>query len=190
MPVETVKFQTNIPEVVALQYTEGRPVPGKFGDQIMFTLVDGRKMYLSPFVADKIHGANISRGVPFSICKREVTHGNRRTVEFEIETPNAPNAATAAVLPAAAAAVSQPTMTTTKSQEVPHNTVPASHPPTIEGNAVALLALSGRAAIDAVLATEEYAKERGLTDFAFGAENIQKVWMSLYIELNRKGARS
>ena len=44
-------------------------------------------------------------------------------------------------------------------------------------------------AIDSLLKVEAYAQNKGLTDFTFGSENAQKVWMSVFIELSRKGAR-
>lgn len=53
-----------------------------------------------------------------------------------------------------------------------------------------LLAVAGCAAVDAVHEIERYAQSRGMTDFAFGAENIQKFAACLFIELSRKGGRA
>jgi hypothetical protein len=50
------------------------------------------------------------------------------------------------------------------------------------------MAAAGRLAIDAVLEIESYAQSRGMTDFAFGADNIQRILVSLYID-SRKGGR-
>lgn len=52
MSTDTLRLQTNVPETIALEFTDGLTVASKYcGDQIMFTLIDGRKMFLSPFVA-------------------------------------------------------------------------------------------------------------------------------------------
>jgi hypothetical protein len=81
----TVKFSTNIPEILSLAFSEGKPVQSQYnGDQVMFTLTDGRKMYVAPFVAEKIAAAGIRANQPFEICKREVTEGNRRKIEFQV----------------------------------------------------------------------------------------------------------
>jgi len=65
---ETIKFETNMPQVLALAFTEGKPVESQFtGSQVMFSTVDGRRMYLAPFVAEKIRAAGISARMPFEI---------------------------------------------------------------------------------------------------------------------------
>jgi hypothetical protein len=87
MPSDGIlKLQTNVPETIALHYSDGRLTQSQFGgDQVMFTLMDGRRLYLSPFVANRIKDAGVTAGVPFSICKREVLHGNRRTIDYEVK---------------------------------------------------------------------------------------------------------
>lgn len=86
---ETVKFQTNVPEVLSLAFSQGKEVSSQYGgDQVMFSLDDGRRMYVSPYVAGKIYEAGISAHTDFTLCKREVTHGNRRAIEWEIQTFN------------------------------------------------------------------------------------------------------
>ncbi len=46
-----------------------------------------------------------------------------------------------------------------------------------------LLVATGKATVDAVLTVEAYAHAHGLVDFAFGAENVQKVWMSVLAQV-------
>jgi hypothetical protein len=46
------------------------------------------------------------------------------------------------------------------------------------------------AAIDVLLDIEKHAQAHGLADFTFGADNIQKIWMSLFIDVRRNGGRS
>ena len=83
--METIKFETNMPQVLALAFAEGQPVESQFiGSQVMFSTVDGRRMYLAPFVAEKIRAAGIAARIPFEICKKQVG----RTIEWQVKTQN------------------------------------------------------------------------------------------------------
>jgi hypothetical protein len=62
--------------------------------------------------------------------------------------------------------------------------------PALESTAIAALTRTGLATIDAVLEVERHAQARGLRDFTFGADNIQKIWMSLFIDIRKNGGRS
>jgi hypothetical protein len=197
----TLKLTTNVPEVIALAFAQGREVTSQFGgDQVMFTLVDGRRAYFPPFVAEKIYAAGIPARQPFAIIKREVVHGNKRSIEYVIENHNetgAPPAKENAPVLAVNAAVSRThqhpnhsaalevAAQLAESLATPAAPTAAAAIPTVEG----LLVKTGKLALDAVLEVEAYAKERGLDSFAFGEENIQKVWMSLFIDARRGGAR-
>jgi hypothetical protein len=68
--MEKVVFTPNMPVQVALKYPEGKPVDGRFGDQMMYTLLDGRVMYLDMDVATKINLLGPRRGETFWIAKR------------------------------------------------------------------------------------------------------------------------
>jgi hypothetical protein len=174
-----LQLQTNVPETIALQFSDGLLVtsPKGYADRIMYTLTDGRKLYLPPFVADKVRAAGIQRGEFFTICKREVTQGNRRTVEYQITAPE--EALPQTVVPA-------PVAPTTSTLAVVHSQAT----PKPEADAVALMKAAGRGAIDAVLDIEEYARQRGMTDFTFGEENVQKIAGCLFIELCKRGGRA
>jgi hypothetical protein len=52
---------------------------------MMFTLADGRVMYVPPIVANKIHAAGIIPGESFQLCKASVKTGQRRSVEWLLE---------------------------------------------------------------------------------------------------------
>ena len=43
---DKVQFQTNVPVDVALKYNDGKGVTGQYGDQVLYTLTDGRVMYV------------------------------------------------------------------------------------------------------------------------------------------------
>ncbi len=51
---EKLQFQTNVPIDVALKYNDGKEVTGQYGDQVLYTLTDGRVMYVPPIVKKKI----------------------------------------------------------------------------------------------------------------------------------------
>jgi hypothetical protein len=81
---EKVHFQTNIPLEVALKYNDGKEVTGQYGDQVLYSLTDGRVMYVPPIVKKKIEEAGISRGELFTITKAEKKNGTRRAIEWVI----------------------------------------------------------------------------------------------------------
>jgi hypothetical protein len=86
---EKVQFSTNIPVEVALKYNDGKEVTGQYGDQVLYTLTDGRVMYVPPIVKKKIDDAGIARGELFTITKAERKNGTRRTIEWVIGTNGA-----------------------------------------------------------------------------------------------------
>ncbi len=208
---ESLKLKTNVPETIALQFAEGLPTSSQFGgDQVMFTLTDGRKLYVAPIVAKKISDAGIGARQVFSICKRESAEGNRRVVRYEIETASCVQHE--AVSNANAASNSKLT-STPPSYSFAGNAARAIHavaapaqvmagpaagaaspafvpaPAPQDSAAVEFMKLAGRGAIDAVVSTEEYARARGLSEFVFDSLSVQKIMVSLYIDL-RKGGRA
>jgi hypothetical protein len=44
---DKVQFQTNVPVEVALKNGDGKQVNGQYGDQVLYTLTDGRVMYVT-----------------------------------------------------------------------------------------------------------------------------------------------
>lgn len=197
----TLRLQTNVPETVALQFADGLPVSSNFGgDQIMFSLTDGRKMYLPPIVADKITAARVAVGQPFTICKREIKNGNRRMIEYQVEagafSENAPAVAKSAPAMESVAAPAAPSYATGRGLHVVGNNAAVAAPAPVamssafDANAVALMKIAGRGAIDAVLDIEQYAQSRGMTDFVFGADNVQKIAACLFIEISKRAGRA
>jgi hypothetical protein len=83
---EKVQFQTNVPIDIALKYNDGKEVTGQYGDQVLYTLTDGRVMYVPPIVKKKIDELGIGRGELFTITKAEKKNGTRRTIEWVIGT--------------------------------------------------------------------------------------------------------
>jgi hypothetical protein len=79
---DKVQFQTNVTVEVALKYNDGKEVNGQYGDQILYTLTDGRVMYVPPIVKRKIDELGIGRGELFTLTKAEKKNGTRRTIEW------------------------------------------------------------------------------------------------------------
>jgi hypothetical protein len=80
-----LRFEDNTPVQVALKFDGGRDVDGRYGPQVLYTLADGRLMYLEPEAARRIGELKIRAGEPFSIGKREGKNGQKRTVEWEVK---------------------------------------------------------------------------------------------------------
>src|SRR5580698_4235336 len=69
----------NVPTEVTLQSSQGVSVEGRYGTRMMFTLADGRVMYVPPIVAGKIEASGIIAGERFQLCKAAVKTGQRRS---------------------------------------------------------------------------------------------------------------
>jgi hypothetical protein len=80
-----LRFEANTPVQVTLKYDGGRDVAGRYGPQVLYTLADGRLMYLEPKAARRIDELKITAGEPFSICKSEVRTGQKRKVEWDVK---------------------------------------------------------------------------------------------------------
>jgi hypothetical protein len=59
-------------------------VEGRYGNRMMFSLVDGRVMYVPPIVATKIEAEGIAPGERFELCKAQIKNGHGRSVEWAL----------------------------------------------------------------------------------------------------------
>jgi hypothetical protein len=184
--MEKVDFPANIPQIVSLQFANGKATKSQFGgEQMMFTTTDNRVMFLAPFVADKIRDLGIGARTPFKICKRETERGK---VQFEVET-------LANARPETGATSWQSTpiptrqMNTEASNPSNGNPVPAIPVPpagVIPQDAKCMMAAMC-AAVDAIVETQAYAQRRGL-GVTFSEESVRAIGLSIYIS-NCKGGR-
>jgi hypothetical protein len=83
--MEVIRFQADEVYEVALKYPDGKPVEGRFGDQVLFTTTDDRVMYLDPPVATQIKNLRIARGELIQICKRSTKRGSKRSIDWEVK---------------------------------------------------------------------------------------------------------
>jgi hypothetical protein len=91
---ERVMFEANVPVTAALAYSDGLRVRGRFGDQVMYLLTDGRVMYVPPIVRDKLVELGIRQNELFAICRAERREGNRRFVDWIMHPDDSGNTGT------------------------------------------------------------------------------------------------
>ncbi len=82
---EVVKFPINSPVEVVLRFEVGKRVEGRYGDQVMYSLLDNRVMYVPPYVEQRIQELAVGAGEPLLLCKKEVKEGNRRWIEWSVK---------------------------------------------------------------------------------------------------------
>ena len=82
--MEIVRFEMNVPQELVLKFAEGVVKQGRFGYQVMYSLADDRLMYVPRFVASRISALEIQPGEPFTICKREIKNGQRKSIEWRV----------------------------------------------------------------------------------------------------------
>ena len=181
---ERVVFEANVPVTATLAYADGLKVQGRFGDQVMYSLTDGRVMYVPPLVRDKLMELDILQNEPFNICRAERREGNRRFVDWVVQ----PNGS------------ASPTPIANARRDTPES------PPNGDGCARAKSNGNGRPAnvvgaaataesalrtalmtsIDAALAAEQYASAHGLS-VRFFSEDLRAMALSLFIQHARDG---
>lgn len=198
---EILRFETNVPVEIALAYPTGKLVEGQYGDQYYYTLTDGRGTYVQPIVEKRRTELGIGKGEPFSICKREIKDGNRKRIEWQVARVDpAPESELAAQLEqsieeAKARKAPQPVVRPAAAGETTHPKVNGVHVngsakpengTTAAGAGVTLLKLSLRAAVDAALDAEGYAKDRNYS-IRFTSEDLRAMALSLYIQGAREG---
>jgi len=192
--MEKLTLTPNKPAVIALAFTEGKPVSSNFGgDQIMYTLMDGRRFYADMEAAEKIDALSLGKGEPFefTMCVDRTKKKSYEARYLENDAPPVPLAAALAppvVVPQAAAprrVASTPQSDNRAAQVVSQpaqqNTAPSANSPG------GMLMGCFMSAVDAVIESAAYAQRRGFA-FAPTADNITSAALTLYIN-QTKGAR-
>ena len=180
---EKIHFQTNVPIDVALKYNDGKEVNGQYGDQVLYTLTDGRVMYVPPIVKKKVDELGIGRGEKFTITKAEKKNGTRRTIEWVVATgaggDRKPDRRDR-----------QPNGTAPMHRHCEAGSAPANgngHRPSPRIDAKGFL-VTGQgqfllqalaAAVDVAAATERYAIACGL-ELQFTSEDLREIGLSIY----------
>lgn len=92
---EKVTFETNVPVSVVLAQTEGMDVQGRYGDEVMYNLQDGRVMFVPRSIRDEIKKLEVKPGEALQVCKREVEVLGETCIEWTVsrkEPSHAPKA--------------------------------------------------------------------------------------------------
>src|ERR1022692_5274713 len=74
---EVVKFPINTPVEVALQDEAGQPVEGRYGYQVMYSLLGNRVMYVPPYVEQRFQELAIGVGESLVLCKQQAKDSKR-----------------------------------------------------------------------------------------------------------------
>ena len=174
---DKVAFQTNIPVEVALKYGDGKDVNGQYGDQVLYTLTDGRVMYVPPIVRKQIEDLGIGRGELFTITKAEKKNGARRTIEWQVaangRTASQGNQKSGADngRPAGASPENQ------SSGQASRNGLVGREGPAGAGAQFLKQALA--LAVDAVAEAERYAGTHGIS-LQFTSEDVREIGLRIY----------
>ena len=192
---DKVEFVTNVPVPVVLAYDDGLEVEGKFGAQAMYSLEDGRVMYVPLIVQQQIRKLGIRKGQEFYITKSELKSGTRRSIQWIVDAndtaeplaakPEPPPGKAPVNLtpPKAPAAITGP------NGEAPGSTrtanVAASNP-AVRDQAVnghsrqEVLLQSMLAAIHVAMSAERRAADEGWS-LRFSSEDVRAIGLSLFI---------
>ncbi|MGA2373459.1 MAG: hypothetical protein ACLPPV_10435 [Candidatus Korobacteraceae bacterium] len=185
---ERVVFEANVPVTATLAYADGLKVQGRFGDQVMYSLTDGRVMYVPPIVRDKLVELGIRQNEPFAICRAERREGNRRFVDWVVQPDGsaapAQNSTAPADIPGSPANGDNGAQV--KSNGNGNGNGKPQSAPTKSGTAETALRAALTASIDAALAAEQYASAHGLS-IRFGSEDLRAMALSLFIQHARDG---
>jgi len=103
---DVVDFPPNAPVTVALKYAQGRTISGAYGERVMYTLTDGRVMFLVPEVAERIESLGINVRESFTITRGSSQNGAPASWDIARVAGEQPNGTL--VLPAPASATPKP----------------------------------------------------------------------------------
>jgi hypothetical protein len=185
---ERVVFEANVPVTATLAYADGLKVQGRFGDQVMYSLTDGRVMYVPPMVRDKLVELGIRQNEPFAIWRAERREGNRRFVDWVVQPDGSatPVQRATAHSDASGSPVNGGSGARVKLDGNGNGNGKQASAPTKLGTAETALRAALTASIDAALAAEQYASAHGLS-IRFGSEDLRAMALSLFIQHARDG---
>ncbi|HZL67408.1 MAG TPA: hypothetical protein VFC29_08760 [Candidatus Limnocylindrales bacterium] len=187
---ERVVFEANVPVTATLAYPDGLKVQGRFGDQVMYSLTDGRVMYVPPIVRDKLVELGIRQHEPFAICRAERREGNRRFVDWVVQPEGSTEVTQSATANGdahgSAANGDNGARVRPNGNGNGNGNGKPTNVPTKSGTAETALRAALTTSIDAALAAEQYASAHGLS-IRFGSEDLRAMALSLFIQHARDG---
>ena len=192
---DKVEFATNVPVAVVLAYDDGKEVEGKFGAQVMYSLADGRVMYVPLFVEEQIRKLGIRKGQEFYITKSEVKNGTRRSIQWIVDANDTAETAIAEPEPPPPKAADNRTPPTVPAAAAPPNSAspgpahnsngaPGSTAPEVRAvnghSRQDVLLQSMLAAIHVAMTVERHAADKGWS-LRFSSEDVRAIGLSLFI---------
>ena len=183
---ERVVFEANVPVKATLAYADGLKVQGRFGDQVMYSLTDGRVMYVPPIVRDKLVKLGIGQNEPVAICRAERREGNRRFVNWVVKPDGSAAPAPSVTGRDDAPRPNGDAAACSKANGNGNGNGKSASTPTRSGTGEAALRAALTASIDAALVAEQYASAHGLS-IRFGSEDLRAMALSLFIQHARDG---
>ena len=167
-----VDFKINVPVEVSLKLPTGHPVKSQFGkEEMMFTLTDGRKMYLPAYVGRKIAALNVGEGGRVRITKSARTDG-RQGSEWDVEPLESADSGIAKTKPAVSSSLTSATAIASDSTPRPARVSTG----TVSGHSEKLARVLHN--------LRNYAKNNGL---ALSADDTRSIVITAYIQQMQGG---
>ena len=202
---ELIRFVKNVPQVIALQFAEGKVVQSTIPnspDSVMYTLATppGARTFLPLTAAEMIRRAGIAARTPFEICKvgkddyriRELGGAGAASTAPRPVSNNYTNSTAHNHNPDHAYRDSAPLSLNSANhseapapQALPSLQSAPQHTPQPTPQSARMMACF-LAAIDAVSEAQAYAKRKGL-GITFSSENVTSAALSCYINECRNG---
>jgi len=170
---QIIEFPPNVPVEVSLKYAQGRLLSTQYGERMMFSLTDGRVMFLHPQTAGKIEAAGINVNERFQITR--LSNGDAPMTWAVTRIPGEqPNGTL--VVPIGAAA--------------PDGSAPAPKPPAsataAERRQVAPLVAEGKALVDAYAEVLGYALNT--YEGRIKPDEVKSLFVTSYIQRGKSAA--
>jgi hypothetical protein len=187
---EILRLQANKPQVIALTFTEGRPVtsPKTRKEQIMFSLTDGSIIFLDPAVARKIDALNLGKGEPFEITKRSGENYDVRYFPAEGQSQPAPQSPSQRRLESPLSGTPTEVGPLHQQHSAPCGQSPLQpdarkpSPHTTGGKLMACFLV----AVDSLLEVQAYATAKGM-NIQFNSEDVRAVANTMFIQNSKDG---
>ena len=190
---KVVKFAIDTPVEVALRFETGKHVEGRYGDQVMYSLLDNRVMYVPPHVEERIRELALAAGEPLQLCKQGKTDGNRKWVEWSVKRAPQQPRASANGTAAADQVLSEPQnhrngSTNGKTNEKANGAVQKAvtvMPPEITGAGITAMELALNGAAEIAQRVEGRAAARSYS-LRFSNEDIRAIAVTIFIQAMRE----
>ena len=189
---EVVRFAVDTPVEVALRFETGKHVEGRYGDQIMYSLVDNRVMYVPPYVEQRIRELAIGAGEPLQLCKQAKTDGNRKWVEWSVRRapqqplPSGNVTAAAGEVPSSAQNHADGNTNGSINGHVNGNKAVAVMPSVISGGGITAMEMALNGAAEIAQRVEGRAAANSYS-LRFSNEDIRAIALTIFIQAMREG---